>query len=143
MYCNFKFCYVFCRAPGPSPGRPKRPFNSNRAEQTLKLVFIFYPWVGLGHRIKLKSSANPIRNFNTRAMISNTDWERVGVNYDVFCLHTIWSRQQVEQTLGPGATYITIMRNGDLTSIVYHFILLFVSKKGFASPLTSSYERII
>ena len=48
----------------------------------------------------------------SRAMIANTPWDKVGLDYDIFCLHTIWNHQEVEDTLGPGkVTYITIMRD--------------------------------
>ena len=48
----------------------------------------------------------------SRTMIANTPWDKVGLDYDIFCLHTIWNHQEVEDTLGLGkATYITIMRD--------------------------------
>ena len=46
-----------------------------------------------------------------KVMVANTPWDRVGLDYDIFCLHTIWNHQEVEDSLGPGATYITIMRD--------------------------------
>ena len=42
--------------------------------------------------------------------VANTAWDRVGLPYHVFCLHTIWNRAEVAASLGPGATYITILR---------------------------------
>ena len=47
----------------------------------------------------------------SKVMVANTPWDRVGVNYDIFCLHTIWNYREVEATLGPGAIYVTIMRD--------------------------------
>jgi len=46
-----------------------------------------------------------------RLMISTTPWERANLSYDMFALHTIWNQAEVENTLGEGATYITIMRD--------------------------------
>ena len=34
----------------------------------------------------------------------------MGLPYHVFCLHTIWNRAEVAASLGPGATYLTILR---------------------------------
>lgn len=47
----------------------------------------------------------------SRTMIANTLWDRVGMGYDIFCLHTIWNYEEVEKSLGPGAAYVTIMRD--------------------------------
>ena len=33
----------------------------------------------------------------SKVMVANTPWDRVGVNYDIFCLHTIWNHQEVEE----------------------------------------------
>lgn len=44
-------------------------------------------------------------------MVSSTLWDQVGLEYDIFCLHTIWNFQEVSDTLGPEATYFTIMRD--------------------------------
>ena len=46
-----------------------------------------------------------------RNMIANTPWEQVGMEYQVFCLHTIWNYEAVNQTLGADTTYITIIRD--------------------------------
>jgi len=46
-----------------------------------------------------------------RAMIANTPWERAGMDYQIFCLHTIWNYQEVNRTLGKDTTYITIIRD--------------------------------
>ena len=42
--------------------------------------------------------------------VANTAWDRVGLPYHVFCLHTIWNRAEVAASLGPGATYIPTVR---------------------------------
>jgi len=47
----------------------------------------------------------------TRSMISNTPWELAGLEYDIFCLHTIWNQDEVANTLGPGTTYFTMLRD--------------------------------
>ena len=47
----------------------------------------------------------------SKAMIANTVWDKVGLDYDMFALHTIWNKAEVERTLGPGAVYITILRD--------------------------------
>jgi len=47
----------------------------------------------------------------SRSMISNTPWERAGMEYQVFCLHTIWNQKEVRQTLGEDTAYITIVRD--------------------------------
>ena len=47
----------------------------------------------------------------SRVMVGNTPWDRLGLEYDIFCLHTIWSLAEVRATLGPSATYVTIMRD--------------------------------
>ena len=44
-------------------------------------------------------------------MVANTPWDRLHMEYDVFCLHTIWSRAEVAAILGPSATTFTIMRD--------------------------------
>ena len=47
----------------------------------------------------------------SRAMVANTPWDRLHMEYDVFCLHTIWSRAEVAASLGPAAATFTIMRD--------------------------------
>ena len=47
----------------------------------------------------------------SKAMLANTVWDKVGLDYDMFALHTIWNKAEVERTLGPGAVYITILRD--------------------------------
>jgi len=47
----------------------------------------------------------------SRSMIGNTPWERAGMEYQVFCLHTIWNYKEVSETLGEDTTYITIIRD--------------------------------
>ena len=47
----------------------------------------------------------------SKAMLANTVWDKVGLDYDIFALHTIWNKAEVERTLGPGAVYITILRD--------------------------------
>jgi len=47
----------------------------------------------------------------SKAMLANTVWDKVGLEYDLFALHTIWNKAEVERTLGPGAVYITILRD--------------------------------
>ena len=47
----------------------------------------------------------------SRALLADTDWEYAGLDYHVFALHTIWDQAEVERTLGPGAVYITILRD--------------------------------
>ena len=47
----------------------------------------------------------------SRAMVANTPWDRLHMEYDVFCLHTIWSKAEVAATLGPSAATFTIMRD--------------------------------
>eukprot|EP00090_Calanus_glacialis_P019168 TRINITY_DN29507_c0_g1_i1.p1 TRINITY_DN29507_c0_g1~~TRINITY_DN29507_c0_g1_i1.p1 ORF type:complete len:416 (-),score=122.28 TRINITY_DN29507_c0_g1_i1:24-1271(-) len=47
----------------------------------------------------------------SRSMIANTPWERAGMDYQIFCLHTIWNYKEVSQTLGSDTTYITIIRD--------------------------------
>ena len=44
-------------------------------------------------------------------MLANTIWDKVGLEYDIFALHSIWNKGEVERTLGPGTTYITILRD--------------------------------
>ena len=70
---------------------------------------------GLHHHLNfvLPSAGNYLGRYvkYSRAMIANTPWDKVGLEYDIFCLHTIWNHQEVEDSLGPGATYITIMRD--------------------------------
>ena len=44
-------------------------------------------------------------------MMANTIWDKVGLEYDIFALHTIWNKAEVERTLGPGAVFITILRD--------------------------------
>jgi len=46
-----------------------------------------------------------------RFMIGNTPWERAGLEYNIFCLHTIWNQDEVNKTLGEGAVYITMLRD--------------------------------
>jgi len=46
-----------------------------------------------------------------RAMISNTAWEMAGLEYDIFCLHTMWNQDEVNKTLGDGTVYITMLRD--------------------------------
>jgi len=46
-----------------------------------------------------------------RFMIANTPWERAGMDYQIFCLHTIWNYKEVNRTLGSDTTYITIIRD--------------------------------
>ena len=44
-------------------------------------------------------------------MLANTVWDKVGLEYDIFALHSIWNVGEVRRTLGPGTTYITILRD--------------------------------
>ena len=34
-----------------------------------------------------------------RSMIADTEWEKAGLKYQIFCLHTIWNTKQVEHFL--------------------------------------------
>jgi len=63
--------------------------------------------------IVLPSAGNYLGRYvpYSRTMIANTLWDRVGMGYDIFCLHTIWNYEEVEKSLGPGAAYVTIMRD--------------------------------
>jgi len=47
----------------------------------------------------------------SKQMLASTIWDKVGLEYDIFALHTIWNKAEVERTLGPGATFVTIMRD--------------------------------
>jgi len=46
-----------------------------------------------------------------RSMIKNTAWEKAKMKYDLFCCHCVWNKAEVESTLGPGAAYITMLRD--------------------------------
>ena len=47
-----------------------------------------------------------------RASLRGTPWEAAGLkHYDLFCLHGIWDYAEVTSTLGPGAAYVTAMRD--------------------------------
>jgi len=62
----------------------------------------------------LPSSGNYLGRYikySRSTMISNTPWERAGLDYQIFCLHTIWNYKEVSQTLGEDTTYITIIRD--------------------------------
>ena len=47
----------------------------------------------------------------SRTMLADTAWERAGLQYSIFCLHTRWDKVEVEATLGPGAAYLTMLRD--------------------------------
>jgi len=61
----------------------------------------------------LPSSGNYLGRYvkYSRSMIANTPWERAGIEYQMFCLHTIWNYKEVSETLGSDTTYITIIRD--------------------------------
>jgi len=60
-----------------------------------------------------------------RSMISSTPWERANFSYSMFCLHTIWNQEEVEETLGPGATYLTMLRDPvDLLESLWNYASL-------------------
>jgi len=46
-----------------------------------------------------------------RAMISNTPWEMAGLDYHIFCLHTVWNQEEVRKTVGEDAVYVTMLRD--------------------------------
>jgi len=46
-----------------------------------------------------------------RSMLVNTPWEKAGMVYDVFCLHSMWNQAEVEATMGPGSAFVTILRD--------------------------------
>ena len=35
-----------------------------------------------------------------RRMLSGTAWEQAGMEYNIFCLHTVWNTEEVQRTLG-------------------------------------------
>ncbi|XP_023332442.1 galactosylceramide sulfotransferase [Eurytemora carolleeae] len=49
----------------------------------------------------------------SRAMIKGTAWEKAGLEYHMFCLHTVWNQDEVERTLGgrAGVKYLTMIRD--------------------------------
>ena len=47
----------------------------------------------------------------SRSVIRKTPWERAGMDYQIFCLHTIWNYEEVSKTLGANTTYLTIIRD--------------------------------
>jgi len=46
-----------------------------------------------------------------RSMLSETAWEKAGLPYDIFCVHTVWNTEQVRQTLGGKPNLISIVRD--------------------------------
>ena len=58
-----------------------------------KIVHIFMNVTDINFRIK-KFNFN--KYFFIRAMISNTPWEMARLEYDIFCLHTMWNQVQIK-----------------------------------------------
>ncbi|XP_023321017.1 galactosylceramide sulfotransferase [Eurytemora carolleeae] len=52
-----------------------------------------------------------IKNPFSREMLRGTPWEEAELEYDIFCLHTVWNQSEVEKTLGEGASYVTMIRD--------------------------------
>lgn len=70
---------------------------------------------GVNHNLNfvLPSRGNYLGRYThfRRNMIGDTSWEQVGMDYNIFCLHTIWDYSEVNTLLGKDTYYITIMRD--------------------------------
>jgi len=82
------------------------------ASSSLQNIFMRF---GLKNELNfvLPSTGNYIGRYISyrRGMMADTDWERAGLTYNMFCLHTIWDRSEVSATLEPGAIHVTIVRD--------------------------------
>ena len=102
------------------------PENLNRCKPIDKIGFLkthkcastSVQNIFLRHGLKMKSNfvfpltghyLSKERKF-TREILTGTPWEAADMDYDIFCLHTVWNFDAVSDLLGPGAKYITIVR---------------------------------
>jgi len=58
-----------------------------------------------------------------RGMLADTVWEQNGMNYNIFCLHTVWNTKEVLSTLeGPNPVMISIVRDPvDIFESMWHY----------------------
>ena len=56
---------------------------------------------------------DPTRTPYNRQMISKTPWEKAGLNYSIFAIHTIWNYKEISKTLNDqgDVSYISIIRD--------------------------------
>ena len=64
--------------------------------------------------------------FNKRILI-DTPWERAGLKYSIMALHTRYQRRQMMEVMGPGAKFITMLRDPvDVFESAYIYYRMFV-----------------
>ena len=44
-------------------------------------------------------------------MLKRTPWELAGMNYSLLCMHTRFNKHNMEQVMGKGTVYVTILRD--------------------------------
>lgn len=80
-----------------------------------------------GLNFVLPAEGNYLRSENrlrySRDMVGDTPWEKSGVEYQIFCLHTVWDTQEVVSTLsGTEKVLISIVRDPvDVFESMWHY----------------------
>eukprot|EP00092_Neocalanus_flemingeri_P021266 GFUD01023045.1.p1 GENE.GFUD01023045.1~~GFUD01023045.1.p1 ORF type:complete len:336 (+),score=80.29 GFUD01023045.1:21-1028(+) len=80
-----------------------------------------------GMNFVLPSSGNYLRSETqlsySRDMLADTMWEKKGLEYGMFCLHTVWNTEEVRRTLsGPDMALISIVRDPvDVFESMWHY----------------------
>jgi len=103
-------------------GTPKMSFKSVGFLKTHKCASssvqnILMRWgVRQGMNFVLPASGNYMRSEAglkyDRDMLAGTEWEEKGLEYQIFCLHTVWDTQEVQRSLsGPDTVLISIVRD--------------------------------
>ena len=66
-----------------------------------------------GNHLGPPSKAHELTAAFSSAWYRNVPWARYArhTGYNIFALHTKWSQSEVEKVLGPGAKYVTILRD--------------------------------
>ena len=64
--------------------------------------------------------------FNKRVLI-DTPWERAGLHYSIMALHTRYQRRQMEEVMGAGAKFVTMLRDPvEMFESAYIYYRMFV-----------------
>ena len=46
-----------------------------------------------------------------RSSLKSTPWEMAGMNYSLLCLHTRFNKREMEDLMGEGTAYVTMLRD--------------------------------